>query len=104
MEEKNDTEIIMRKLYWAEEEIHNLRKDVDGLKEELEHLSKYANEVGEVAINRNYGKIDRLEADVAKLKDFMDDNKFKAYDGILGEILNKASYIGELRNKYYYFN
>lgn len=47
MEQGNEMDIVMRKLFWAIEEIHKLREDVDEMKGELEKEMKFTDGLGE---------------------------------------------------------
>lgn len=47
MEQGNEMDVVMRKLFWAIEEIHKLREDVNEVKENLEKEMKFSDGLGE---------------------------------------------------------
>lgn len=59
-------DVVMRKLFWAIEEIHKLREDVDGMKEKLEKEMKYTDDLGE-QIARNFRVYEAMENDVGEM-------------------------------------
>lgn len=93
-------DIVMRKFFWAIEEIHKLREDVDEVKEKLEKEMKYTDGLGE-RIAKNFRVYEAMENDVGDMQELVNEDKDKAYREIMNYLFNASKGLNKLREQYY---
>lgn len=90
----------MRKLFWAIEEIHKLREDVDEVKEKLEKEMKYTDGLGEQIV-MNYRKCEAMDKDIDEMQELVNKDKDKAFREIMNYLLYTGNGLDKLREEYY---
>lgn len=100
MEQGNEMDVVMRKLFWAIEEIHKLREDMDEVKEKLEKEMKYTDSLGE-RIAKNFRVYEAMENDVGDMQELVNEDKDKAYREIMNYLFNASKGLNKLGEQYY---